>query len=138
MCAQVMSEWLSDKKLDRKLLGVLSANLTAVEAWEEFESEEVLNMLEELVADVAGEPKEAPTPLQLPEGASDDEVRAPELMAYPQYETLTSGSQTHASAEESRGTPERQMNLLMHSRCLQGMDHTSLAAFADTDVVPAL
>ena len=82
MWVQVMSDWLADKKLDRKLLGVLSANLAAVEAWEEFESEEVLNVLEELVADVAGEPREAPTPLQLPEGTSDDEVRAPDSMAY--------------------------------------------------------
>lgn len=82
MCAQVMSDWLSDKKLDRKQLGVLSANLAAVEAWEEFESEEALNVLEELVADVAGEPREAPTPLQLLGGTSDDEVRAPGTMAY--------------------------------------------------------
>jgi hypothetical protein len=77
ICVQVMSDWLADKKLDRKLLGVLSANLAAVEAWEEFESDEVLNVLEELVIDVAGEPREAPTPLQLPDSTSDDEVRAP-------------------------------------------------------------
>ena len=138
MCAQVMSDWLSDKKLDRKQLGVLSANLAAVEAWEEFESEEALNVLEELVADVAGEPREAPTPLQLLEGTSDDEVRAPGSMACHSYEAFASGSQTHACAGGSNGTPERQMTFLLHSRCLHGIDHTSLAAFAGTDVVPAL
>lgn len=30
------------------------------------------------------------------------------------------------------------MTLLLHLRCPHGIDHTSLAAFADTDVVPAL
>ncbi len=68
-----MSEWLSDKKLDRKLLGTMAANLAAVEAWDDFQSDEVLNVLEELVADVAGEPREAPAPLQLLE-APDEEV----------------------------------------------------------------
>ena len=68
-----MSEWLTEKKLDRKLLGTLAANLAAVEAWEDFQGDEVLNVLEELVADVAGEPREAPAPLQLAE-ASDEEV----------------------------------------------------------------
>ena len=73
-----MSEWLSDKKLDRKLLGTMAANLAAVEAWDDFQSDEVLNVLEELVADVAGEPREAPAPLQLLEApdleAPDEEV----------------------------------------------------------------
>lgn len=68
-----MSEWLTEKKLDRKLLGTLAANLAAAEAWEDFQSDEVLNVLEELVADVAGEPREAPTPLQLTE-IPDEEV----------------------------------------------------------------
>ncbi len=69
---QVMSEWLSDKKLDRKLLGTMAANLAAVEAWDDFQSDEVLNVLEELVADVAGEPREAPAPLQLLEGPDEE------------------------------------------------------------------
>ena len=73
MGLQVMSEWLTEKKLDRKLLGTMAANLSAVEAWDDFQSDEVLNVLEELVADVAGEPREAPAPLQLPD-ASDEEA----------------------------------------------------------------
>ena len=79
-----MSEWLAEKKLDRKLLGTLSANLAAVEAWEDYEGDEVINALEELVADVAGEPREAPAALQLPE-ASDEEVRdiVPQLAPLP-------------------------------------------------------
>ena len=79
-----MSEWLAEKKLDRKLLGTLSANLAAVEAWEEFEGDEVINALEEMVADVAGEPREAPAALQVSE-ASDEEVRGivPQLAPLP-------------------------------------------------------
>jgi len=86
MHAQVMSEWLAEKKLDRKLLGTLSANLAAVEAWEEFEGDEVINALEELVADVAGEPREASAALQLPE-ASNEEVRdiVPQLAPLPTH-----------------------------------------------------
>ena len=56
---QVMSEWLAEKKLDRKLLGTLSANLAAVEAWEEWEADQVLAVLDDLVAEVVGEPREA-------------------------------------------------------------------------------
>ena len=70
---QVMSEWLAEKKLDRKLLGTLSANLAAVEAWEEWEADQVLTVLENLVAEVVGEPREVAAKLDIPE-ASDDEV----------------------------------------------------------------
>ena len=70
---QVMSEWLAEKKLDRKLLGTLSANLAAVEAWEEWEADQVLTVLENLVAEVVGEPREVTAELDIPE-ASDDEV----------------------------------------------------------------
>ena len=70
---QVMSEWLAEKKLDRKLLGTLSANLAAVEAWEEWEADQVLTVLEDLVAEVVGEPREAAAELDVSE-ASDDEV----------------------------------------------------------------
>lgn len=71
--AQVMSDWLADKKLDRKLLGMLAANLAAVEAWDDYEADETLAVLEDLVADVAGEPREAAVPLNV-QDVSNDEV----------------------------------------------------------------
>ena len=77
---QVMSEWLAEKKLDRKLLGTLSANLAAVEAWEEWEADQVLMVLENLVAEVVGEPREAAAELDILE-ASDDEVLIQSPMA---------------------------------------------------------
>lgn len=71
---QVMSEWLAEKKLDRKLLGTLSANLAAAEAWEEWEADQVLTVLEGLVAEVVGEPREAAAELDVPEASDADEV----------------------------------------------------------------
>lgn len=61
--AQVMQDWLNERKLDRKALTALSTNLTAVEAWEHYVREEADAVVGALVAAVAGEPAE---------GADDD------------------------------------------------------------------
>lgn len=53
-----MQEWLNDRKLDRKALTGLSANLAAVEAWEEYVLEEAEAVVRSLVAAVAGEPED--------------------------------------------------------------------------------
>lgn len=56
--AQVMQDWLNERKLDRKALTALSTNLAAVEAWEEYVLEEAEAVVRSLVAAVAGEPED--------------------------------------------------------------------------------
>ena len=56
--AQVMQDWLNERKLDRKALTALSTNLAAVEAWEEYVLEEAQAVVHSLVAAVAGEPED--------------------------------------------------------------------------------
>lgn len=51
-----MADWLNDRKLDRKALGVLTANWQAVEAWQDHLVDATAQVLNSIVADVAGEP----------------------------------------------------------------------------------
>jgi len=76
--AQMMQDWLSQYKLDRKALAALAANLAAVEAYEEFAAQEVASLLEDLVDSVAegGSPpsvqEATQTMLQAPATQQDD------------------------------------------------------------------
>jgi hypothetical protein len=54
--AQVMSEWLNDRKLDRKALGVLAANWQAVEAYQEYVADEAARVLADMIAELEGVP----------------------------------------------------------------------------------
>lgn len=69
--AQVMQDWLNHRKLDRKALGVLSANLAAYEAYQEYVEEEVHAALTELLDALDPEGARLARTTRTPEEASD-------------------------------------------------------------------
>lgn len=54
----MMQDWLAEKKLDRKLLANLAANLANVEAYQQFQEAEAASVVRDLLDAVCGEAQE--------------------------------------------------------------------------------
>jgi hypothetical protein len=54
----MVNDWLNDRKLDRKALTALANNAAAVEEYHQHVAYEVYSVVQDIVADIAGEPKQ--------------------------------------------------------------------------------
>lgn len=84
---QMMQDWLTEQKLDRKLLANLTTNLANVEAYQHFCEAEVASVVRGLLREVAGDSESEPEEPSPAPDFSPKEAEAETAVSVPEGQT---------------------------------------------------